>query len=342
MSTNVIVDNYQTFNYNIPPLTADVSSYPSTPFVPNSAYAYGSFTTQILSNGIPQFNVSKFESIYQSINVRLIKESTTNPTFTAFYANARPSVIPNGKVFKIFTIKLVDIYPGLSGPGYSFAPPNITINSTVVGASVTFAETNRTYTDLIDGTREYIYTFTGTYVSTGPTIIQSDTSFTFSIPSGKTNSSFNLKTFDGDIATQPPLCFHSSTQVQTSNGLIPITELKSGESIYDSNNKLVKIDSIIKHGPTDTFVRISKGSIDGMTPYNDLLVTPGHKVLFNNKSVRALDIVNHSDIKLEKLEPSNVYSIITSDNKYVSCEGIYCVTLTKDKLSDKNIIYEKI
>lgn len=65
---------------------------------------------------------------------------------------------------------------------------------------------------------------------------------------------------------------------------------------------------------TDEFVRIKKDALAENIPSADLLMTPGHPIVFEGKESKASELVNGITIIEEKIEkPVNVYALLFTD-----------------------------
>lgn len=78
--------------------------------------------------------------------------------------------------------------------------------------------------------------------------------------------------------------------------------------------------------------KIPKDSIDKGKPYNDLFITSGHPIQINGKSIKARDI---EGAVLVKVEPCNVYSIVTRKWCPIEVNGIGVYSWSKHKWFDR-------
>ena len=161
------------------------------------------------------------------------------------------------------------------------------------------------------------------YVSTNSHIIQNDISIEINNSNApELMTTFNIFKIIGETNCKTPLAFHPLTNIQTKDGVIHIRDLKIGDLVCDHENKYVRVNNILK-SRVDTYVNISKGSINNNLPDNDLLVTPDQIVNINNKSLRAFNLVNHNNITLiNNVDDIYGISMNTTDNTFIKCNKI--------------------
>jgi len=258
-------------------------------------------------------NVSKIAGPNNEVSCRL----NSNDTVTFTMSAVMPSEFKTNEVWK----KLGFRFAVPQGTSFNLAPA---FTSTVTGATTSIS--NITQTFIGNGTWPtspfvsdvYEITCDVNLTSTGYSIVQGNISIalrnsglsqlTFRSENGL---SYTYGSIFGTLGIQQPLCFHPSTMIKTGRGEVKITELKSGDVIYDIKDNEMKVEYIAKHGYTNTFVKISKGAIKENVPTEDLMLTPGHYIWYDNKWTYAKYIVNNKDITMIKTEYVPVYSIIT-------------------------------
>lgn len=86
-------------------------------------------------------------------------------------------------------------------------------------------------------------------------------------------------------------------------------------------------------GKTNDFVRIKKDALANNIPSADLLLTPGHPIVFKGKESKASELVNNKTIVREKLaEPVHVYALMFTDAR--KCVKIHNVDVVQWKESE--------
>lgn len=146
------------------------------------------------------------------------------------------------------------------------------------------------------------------------------------------------------FATIPAFaCFHPDTLIQTSNGYIPIKNIKSGDQVINQNGKLLEVMYNIKYIlPSKKFVKISKNAFGQNLPLNDFLITPGHPLIINGEEIESEKLINNTTIYNVTLdEPVNIYSICTKERTGIITEGLFALTWQNDDW-EKNAIKTNI
>ncbi len=109
---------------------------------------------------------------------------------------------------------------------------------------------------------------------------------TFTLPSGNT---ITYSTFESGTGFP---CFAGGTLIRAKNGLVPIQNLKIGDAVPTSENRLQRIRWIgrrflphdeLMANPNLRPVRIKAGSLGNKLPARDLLVSRQHRMLVNSK-----------------------------------------------------------
>jgi len=224
------------------------------------------------------------------------------------------SIIPNNYVWN----KIIVMFQQ-TNPNPEYFPIMIKLSQNISGATVTI-KTQKPY--LINNGL-WCQEFNMKYVSTNSHIIQNDISIEINNSNApELMTTFNIFKIIGETNYKTPLAFHPLTNVQTKDGVIHIRDLKIGDLVCDHENKYVRVNNILK-SRVDTYVNISKGSINNNLPDNDLLVTPDQIVNINNKSLRAFNLVNHNNITLiNNVDDIYGISMNTTDNTFIKCNKI--------------------
>ena len=94
------------------------------------------------------------------------------------------------------------------------------------------------------------------------------------------------------------------------------------------------------------WVKISKNAFEFNVPENDLYISYTHPLLINNKYIYPIDLINNTTISFVKLPPTNMYSICTSNQYFVSIEGMNISTWRQTDFENtivyKSGLYQKL
>lgn len=113
--------------------------------------------------------------------------------------------------------------------------------------------------------------------------------------------------------------------------------------VFDMTSKrfIPVLHNCVIQGATRLY-KIPKNLLGDGQPYDDLFITSGHPVRVGNKSVKARDI---EGAILVKVEPSDVYSIVTKTWCPIEINGIGVYAWSKhkwfDKVKDKGIVWSE-
>jgi hypothetical protein len=157
----------------------------------------------------------------------------------------------------------------------------------------------------------------------------SDTNTSTTNVSDTSNSSTNVSdtsnvSNDSNASTRTPvlsnICFLKGTPVLTDQGIIEIQNITSNNTI---NNKKVKHITITTS--FDEFlICIEKDSLRQNIPNERIIISKNHKILYNNKFIKALDLPNVNKI------PYNgeiLYNVLLEENGVMIVNNVICETL---------------
>ena len=116
------------------------------------------------------------------------------------------------------------------------------------------------------------------------------------------------------------ICFLEGTPVLTDQGIIQIQNITSNHTI---NNKKVK-DITISTSIDDFLICIEKDSLRQNIPSERIIISKNHKILYNNKFIKAVNLPNVSKI------PYNgemLYNVLLEENGVMIVNNVICETL---------------
>lgn len=155
--------------------------------------------------------------------------------------------------------------------------------------------------------------FTHVYTAAGLTTLRI---YSTNSPGFSTNS---LAVDDVSI-TEYVICFLGQTKIYTMDNknhekkYVEAKKLdKNKHQVYSlKKNSYVPIKEIVTSGPYHRFYKIPKDSIEKDSPNEDLYLTSGHKILYNNCETKARDLPIS---KLTRIAPEKVYTIVTGESE---------------------------
>ncbi len=136
-----------------------------------------------------------------------------------------------------------------------------------------------------------------------------------------------------------PHCFLPGTRILTSQGEVPIEELRIGDQVVTVRGeakpiKWVGRQSFKKSGPAwqDSVlpIRIARSAIDEGTPHRDLYVSPWHALLIDGFLMRAMDLVNGTSIAPVlpcDMQVIKYFQIVLDTHEVILAEGAPAETL---------------
>ncbi len=155
-----------------------------------------------------------------------------------------------------------------------------------------------------------------------------------------------------EVYPNPEPCFLGETNVLTETGYEPVQNLKDGDEIIVLNNgqkTIQKIKKIIKFiGNTTDLYCIPCNSIDETTPNNDLYITGGHAIIYENslRHVKCLFesgkidfIQKYQETISEPLEKTYYHIILDNwfDNTIIA-EGIEMESYYENSIVNKKVL----
>lgn len=127
------------------------------------------------------------------------------------------------------------------------------------------------------------------------------------------------------------VCFLKETLIKTKDGYKCIEDLKRGEYIYVKNDnfdgyqKLNRL--VVSPGSTRKYIRFNKNSIDGL--FEDLYITRGHPIYYNNDYYNPEDFANNNNYNVEYIElsPELLYTLQFEEHYNIIANGMYVTSL---------------
>lgn len=137
------------------------------------------------------------------------------------------------------------------------------------------------------------------------------------------------------------VCYLKGTLILTNNGFVPIENIKAGDKVMTKGKihkngtfieeKMGKIKSVVwiskfkvknMHSRTRP-ICIKKGALGVNTPFQDLYVSPGHRLLLNGKMVPAINIVNGYSIYQDRTyEQVEYYHLECRHHRSIFANGV--------------------
>lgn len=239
--------------------------------------------------------------------------------------------------------------PG-SNPNAQFffiGAPGITFNSV---SSIDFKSgTSGSFSNVFWLTSNGIISFTGTSPTLISGIFIGSSKVTFASPStivGRVYAQTENVTFDGVGAssfvngTMPVVCYAKGSLILTERGYIPIEHINAGDKIvvkgkvhdveyYSEEEETLKSVAWIGNFQVNNMsndscpICIKANAFGENTPFEDLYVSPAHRILFNDRMVEARDLINgetiFQDLTRESIE---YYHIEVEDHSVIYANGI--------------------
>lgn len=143
-------------------------------------------------------------------------------------------------------------------------------------------------------------------------------------------SSFNL--------SLTPICYLPGTLITTTDGDVPVEELKIGDLLPTHSGKVLPVKWIGRQNIDGRFlpkeqhpVCFKTGSLGNGLPRRDLSVSFGHSMYVNNTLVIASLLVNGITVTQEKMERFELYQIDLGEHHAILAEGAYSETYAEYK-----------
>lgn len=190
----------------------------------------------------------------------------------------------------------------------------------------------------------------GTQSSNTPAITATDTTFNGNLYAGNSLASPSPQgaiTLTSDIFNPETVCYLRGTKILTENRFVSIENLKIGDNVISKgsimNDSCVvilnKMDAIkpikwIGHfyaGRRDTSslpIRFKTGSLGNNVPFNDLFVSPSHRIIVDGKMIFASDALNGNSIVQENnVEIIQYFTFELDCHSVINAEGALAETL---------------
>jgi hypothetical protein len=246
--------------------------------------------------------------------------NNSNQSLKLTFTNPIKTIIPNNYVWS----KIIVLF-NQTTPDPEYFPIMINLSQNIQGA-ISKVIKQKPY---LNNNGLWCQEFNIRYLSINSNIIQNELSIEISNSNApQIMYGFSIFKIVGETIYKPPLIFHPLTNIYTTNEIMHIKDAKVGDMICDYENKYVRITNIIKNH-VNNYVNISKGSIDNVTPTEDLFLSPNQIININNKLTRAIDLVNHNTITLITYNNNdnnndNMYgiSINTTDDTFIKCNNL--------------------
>lgn len=136
-----------------------------------------------------------------------------------------------------------------------------------------------------------------------------------------------------DLKEKNPSCFLRGTRILTPYGARPVEQLSTGDVITTRRGNrpirwIARREYRRSEGDTwsreITPIRLRPGSLGPNTPDDDLLISSGHRILFKDVLVRAVDMVNGRSIVTESYATETsleYFHILMSDHDVIVANG---------------------
>jgi len=112
-------------------------------------------------------------------------------------------------------------------------------------------------------------------------------------------------------------CIHPDMNIITDNGIKKVKDLSNDDKLLTIKGEYVDVkDMVTNICKKRVFIKCEKDCFNKNIPDEDLYLTSGHKVLYNDNSIRIHDLINGTTIKRHK-EVNTTISIITQNGDFV-------------------------
>lgn len=143
-------------------------------------------------------------------------------------------------------------------------------------------------------------------------------------------------------------CYAKDTGILTERGYVPICDIQLTDRVvtkgeFDSDGKVVfKEDTLkkvtfvgkftISHvTPNTAPIRFTKGSLGENTPFQDLIVSPNHSIIYNGNRVSAGWFVNDKTVfRMTDLSSMEYYVIELEDHSVIDANGVLSESMLGD------------
>jgi hypothetical protein len=197
-------------------------------------------------------------------------------------------------------------------------------NITAVGAQGTYLG----YTQ-ISGTSDYVYylSVTGGGLATPVTIAVTGEP---SLPALNVATPVNTSNVSAPVGPATP-CYATGTHIRTPRGDVPIEELAVGDTVSTASGQERTI-KWIGYRRTDCKshinratvlpVRIRHDAVGSGVPLRDLVVSPGHRLLFDDVLVPASHLINGSTITQDYVDEITYWHVELDSHDILVAEGL--------------------
>jgi len=135
----------------------------------------------------------------------------------------------------------------------------------------------------------------------------------------------------------PIICVFPGALVDTSNGLVPIENIRKNDIILDENNQEIEVINNVqtKYGYKG-FTKFSKNCFGSNIPNNDIYITDGHpiKIPDCHGEIIVEDLVNNQNIIRQVGFIPETYSLITKNRTFVKINNLLVCTWSKQRFEN--------
>ena len=144
----------------------------------------------------------------------------------------------------------------------------------------------------------------------------------------------------GTLFSSNEHCYHSSTNILTDNGYINITKLMRGDLIktlngYKPLSKLIKNINV-----KNNFIKFKKNSIGKDIPNQDLMITSGHPVYFNDEYYLPENFLELKGVDEVCENSNNVYHLVFDTHEVVYSNALMTTSLPPNTTCDNMALKE--
>jgi hypothetical protein len=150
------------------------------------------------------------------------------------------------------------------------------------------------------------------------------------IAPGAQTSDFKMHS-DGANGTAFTMCFYPGTRIATSEGELPVEDLRAGVLVQTARGVLPvrwlgrsDISTRFADPQRSLPIRICAGALGGGLPARDLLLSPDHAILLDDLLVQAGALVNGATIRRERDVPErfSYYHVELATHELLCAEGV--------------------
>jgi hypothetical protein len=117
---------------------------------------------------------------------------------------------------------------------------------------------------------------------------------------------------------------HAYTLVKTDKGLIPASDIKINDMVYNNLNKPIRITCNSVTDNINNFILIKCNALGKNAPEHDLYITQGSTIIINGVDVVIDKLINgFSVININLDKCTAVYNLCTENKTFISVANIF-------------------